>query len=65
MKLVERLFSFTKGQDSLTIKINDEVDFEHIWIEDQNCWRTPDNAIKYYKWVIECVEKLKPEIANN
>ena len=60
MKLVEKTYSFIneKLEESLSIKVNDELTYDHIKIEELPCWRTNKQMIEYYEWLVECVKQL-------
>ena len=64
MKLISKEYNFRKDSESITIKVNEEVSEKPIWIEQQNHWMSPEEAIEYYKWVGECIKNLT-NLTNN
>jgi hypothetical protein len=61
MKKVQTSYSFTKKDESITIKVVEDcghLDYKPIMIEEQPCWRKPEEAVEYYEWIAECIKKL-------
>jgi len=65
MKKLQTKYYFTDKSESITIKVNEDCEhlgYKPIYIKDGKCWRHPENAINYYKWVIRCIEELNKQI---
>ena len=62
MKKTETTYYFLNKMDDLTVKVNEDatyLDYKPLFVEYSKCWRKPEEAIEFYKFVIKSLEELK------
>ena len=59
--LTQSTHSFTNKDEMVSILVNEEVRKKqpYIKVESFNCWRTKKEAIKYYQFILRCIEEIK------
>ena len=54
---------FEEGGESIEIQVNEDcphLKYKPILIKMADCWRSPEDAIDYFEWVIKNIKELNP-----